>query len=168
MAKKQAEPKELTASPESSNQLAKPRVARAAYQIYQSLSRTGENLYSPADVDKLTFASRQDFEKTIKHCRFYFRHDPLASTVVNKIVDLAINDIVVQTNGKGNVTEEAVFNSLAKDIIPFLRKAAYEYLITGLVVPEIKLTRVRKKLLREKGIKRRKLDGFLKSGMLLH
>lgn len=154
MAKKKAEPKELTASPESSNQLAKPRVARAAYQIYQSLSRTGENLYSPADVDKLTFATRRNFEKTIKHCRFYFRHDPLASTVVNKIVDLAINDIVVQTNGKGNVTEEAIFNSLAKDIIPFLRKAAYEYLITGLVVPEIKLTRVRKKLLREKGIKR--------------
>jgi hypothetical protein len=154
MAKKQSKPKELTAGPEEFTKLAKPHVARAGFQIYQSLSRTGDNLWNPGDVDRLTFATRKHFGKTIKHCRFYFRHDPLASTVINKMVDLAINDIVVQTNGKASVTEEAIFNSLAKDVVPFMRKAAYEYLITGLVVPEIKLTRVRKKVLRDKGIKR--------------
>lgn len=124
------------------------------YTIYQSMSRTMADNPWISMVDKLAFDNHDNYENVIKDCRFYFRHDPLASTVINKLVDLAVNDLVVQTDGTATVTEKAIYGALEKDMIGFLRKAAFEFLITGLLVPEIKLTRIPKDVLLNKNIKR--------------
>jgi hypothetical protein len=125
-----------------------------SYTIYQSMNRTWAENPWISMVDKLAFDNHDNYEKVIKDCRFYFRHDPLASTVIRKLVDLSINNLVVQPDGKATVTEKAIYNALEKDLIGFLRKAAFEFLITGLLVPEIKLTRISKSDLQYKNIKR--------------
>ncbi len=149
--KKTDEVQDINAGPKK---LAKSRIAKAGFQIFTSLNPAGDSLFAPGHVDRMSFDNRRVYRKIVQHCRFFYRHDPLAATVINKMVDMAINDLVIQTHGKASVTEESIFNALKEDLIPFLRKAAYEYLITGLVVPEIRLTRVRVGFLRDKGIKR--------------
>ncbi len=126
----------------------------SSYTIYQSMSRTMADNPWISMVDTLAFDNHDNYEKVIKDCRFYFRHDPLASTVIHKLVDLAVNDLVVQPNGTATVTEKAIYGALEKDMIGFLRKAAFEFLITGLLVPEVKLTRIPKDELLNKNIKR--------------
>ena len=130
------------------------RLAQASFAIYPSMTQTMTSNPWIGTVDKLSFDNHSEYEKVVRDCRFYFRHDPLASTVINKLVDIAINDLVVEPEGPITVTEQSIFDSLSEDLIAFLRKAAFEYLITGLLVPEIKLTRINKLALRDKYIKR--------------
>lgn len=112
-------------------------------------------LWGSTTVDKLGFEDHDEFANVLDDTRFFFRHEPIATTVVTKMVDLAINDIIIPLdNKKYSKTEEQIFLALKDDILKFLRKAAFEYLITGLVVPEISLTRIAKKELRNKGIQR--------------
>src|SRR3990172_4913957 len=134
--------------------LAKPRVAEATIQVFQPVTNTRDDTFGPVTVDKLFFDKQSKYCDVIKECRFYYRHDPLAATVINKVVDIAINELVVTLDKTVSVTEKSIFEAVAKDVAPFMRKAALEYLITGLVVPEISLTRVRITDLRNKGIKR--------------
>ncbi len=130
------------------------RLAKASFAIYPSMTQTMASNPWIGTVDKLSFDDHNEYEKVVRDCRFYFRHDPLASTVINKLVDIAINDLVIEPEGSITVTEQSIFNSLNEDLIEFLRKAAFEYLITGLLVPEIKLTRINKLALRDRYIKR--------------
>jgi hypothetical protein len=140
---------------EEKKRLAKARAAYIATSFYPSQTSTnlGVNPWT-GTVDKLSFADHDTYEKIVRDCRFYFRHDPLASTVIQKLVDMSMNELVIDPGGTISKTEEAIFDALENDIIKFLRKAAFEYLITGLLVPEIKLTRIRKTELRDKHIKR--------------
>lgn len=133
--------------------LAKAHMVRRRATVFSPTGHTSQGIYAEL-VDKLSYDKHEDFESVIKNCRFFFRHDPLAATVINKVVDFAINDIVVDTGGRAKTTEVEIYDALSTDLKPFLRKAAYEYLLTGLVVPEIRLTRIRKAELRGKGIKR--------------
>ena len=142
---------------EETKKLASARAS--SYTIYQSMTRTMDQNPWISMVDKLSFDDHDKYEQVVNDCRFYFRHDPLASTVINKLVDLAINDLVVHPDGAASVTEKAIYDSLEKDLIVFLRKAAFEFLITGLLVPEVKLTRLTKDELLNKNIKR--LDSLL-------
>ena len=130
------------------------RLAQASFAIYPSMTQTMTSNPWIGTVDKLSFDDHSEYEKVVRDCRFYFRHDPLASTVINKLVDIAINDLVIDPEGSITVTEQSIFAALSDDLIAFLRKAAFEYLITGLLVPEIKLTRINKLALRDKYIKR--------------
>lgn len=120
--------------------------------------KSNMNIWSPDAVDKLAFDTHKTFANIIKDTRFYYRHDSLASSVINKMVDLAINGLVVD-RGSATKTELQIFEALKVDLLNFLRKAALEYLITGLVVPEISLTRIGMTQLRDKGIQR--LDSLL-------
>ena len=130
--------------------------AKASFFVYgpAQTTRSQFNIWSPSSVDKLDFSKHGTFAATVQKCRFYYRHDSLASSVINKMVDLAINDLVFIPQGTISVTEKAIFNSLSTDIITFLQKCAREYLTTGLVVPEIKLTRITQTAQRDKNIKR--------------
>ena len=114
----------------------------------------GKDIWGSTSVDKLQIDEHSTYEEIVESLRFYFRHEPLAFTVINKMVDLAINDFIVGGEDKLSKTELSIFYSISKDLIKFLRKAAFEYLITGLVVPEITLTRLGKRELRDKGIQR--------------
>lgn len=138
------------------NKLAKKAVA--AFFVPQSSYRSDISVWGSSSVDKLSFEDHDSFVKIIKDCRFFFRHEPIATTVVTKMVALAINDIIIPQNNVSK-TDYQIYESLEEDVIKFIRKAALEFLTTGLVVPEITLTALNRKQLREKGIQR--LDTLL-------
>lgn len=140
------------------NKLTKKAVA--AFYVPQSGLRGDISVWGMGSsyVDKLSFEDHDSFVKIVKDCRFFFRHEPIATTVVTKMVALAINDIIIPQNGVSK-TDYQIYESLKRDVIKFLRKAALEYLTTGIVVPEISLTTLNRKQLREKGIQR--LDSLL-------
>lgn len=128
----------------------------ASYALFSGNSgRIGANPWTSV-VDILTSSDHKKFRDIIKNCRFFFRHDPLASTVIGKMVDLAITELVVDTQDAVRVSqqEEAIFDAVSKDLLEFLREAAFEYLLTGLVVPEISLTRINETELRKRRIPR--------------
>jgi hypothetical protein len=111
------------------------------------------------NVDKLSFGTSRSYEKIISDCRYFYLQEPIASTVINKIIDISINDILISQSKSLSKTELQIYLALREDIIKFLRDAALELLVTGFVVPEITLSKIGKNELREKGIQR--IDSLL-------
>lgn len=142
----------------ASAKVARPRTGTSA--LFNTSPTVGggilgsDSVWSSSLVDKMNILDLDTFEEVIKNCRFYWKHEPIANTVVEKIIDLAINDLIVVPDQKSSQTEQAIFESISRDIIPFLRDSAREFLLTGLVVPEIKLTRLNKNQIRRKKIPR--------------
>lgn len=142
--------KEATAETKAPITLAK---ASADYSIMWPSTREGTTPWSPSNVDKLEFVKHDDWKHVIADCRYYYKRDPFASTVVNKIVDLAINDIVIHA-GSSRDSIVKIVEGLKNPLLLFLRNAALEYLTTGLVVPEISFDTVSRSELHKLGITR--------------
>lgn len=128
-------------------------LAQAAFAIYPANKSLQSNPWL-GTVDKVVFGDKEKYASLVKECRFYFRHDPLVFTVISKMVDLSVNKLIVKPQASASKTEIAIFDALSKDILAFLRKVAFEYLITGLVAPEVSLTAIGKTALRQKRVKR--------------
>lgn len=109
--------------------------------------------WSPEDVDKLDIADVKEYKKAINSCRFYYERDPLASTAINKLVEVGITDLLFSKN-KLSENEFQVFLSLEPKLKEFAENMALEYLLSGLVIPEISYTQVNKNQLKNLGIKR--------------
>jgi len=75
------------------------------------------------------------------------------STVLNKIVEIGINDLVFDRNGL-SINEFRIFTNIKEKLLEFAENCALEYLISGLVVPEIKYTPTTKEELKDLGIKK--------------
>ena len=93
------------------------------------------------------------YNQVLKQCRFYYKTDSLASTVLNKLVEIGINDLVFAKNGLSD-NEFKVFTSLRDRLVEFCSRMALEYLISGLVVPEIGYGRVGKDEIKDYGVKK--------------
>ena len=140
-----------------------PGLAKASSQVYSMpgsdysiswpSSYRGSKPWSPSDVDKLEFTKHGSWQNVVEDCRYYYKRDPFASTVVNKIIDIAINDIVVHS-GEARESIVNIVERIKTPMLLFLRNAALEYLTTGLLVPEITFETVEKKELHALGIKR--------------
>lgn len=77
-----------------------------------------------------------EFKKVNSLCRFFYRTEPVVSTVINKLVEIGINDLVFSKN-KLSDNEFRVFTSIKPRLIEFAEQMAQEFLLSGLVVPEI-------------------------------
>jgi hypothetical protein len=115
------------------------------------------NPWANDKVDKLEFNS-DDFNKTVEACRFFYKKDPIASSTINKLVEVGINDLLFSKN-KLSDNEFRIFDAIKDQLIEFCEAMAMEYLISGLVVPEIAYSRVPKNKIEEMGIK--KYDGLI-------
>jgi hypothetical protein len=84
--------------------------------------------------DKLQIPTK--WPDIVNMIRFYYERDPIASTVVNKSVEIGINEI---HNNQGDADEEVmeVYDSLLTDLHMFSRDMAREYLLPGMVIPEV-------------------------------
>lgn len=111
------------------------------------------NIWSPTEVDKLESLSESEYREVVKSCRFFYKHDPIVSTVFNKMVDIGITELKVEKS-KLSPNEFKIINALRDELEEFAEAMALEYLITGLVVPEVKFAAARKDDLQEFGIKR--------------
>jgi hypothetical protein len=129
-----------------------PVLARAAFM---NTIGTGwdANPWSASDVDKLgTHDIHKDYQKAVKSCRFFYRRDPIASIVVNKQLEIAVTGLQLHKGKIGN-NQFRVFESLLEDLNRFAKDCAFEYLVSGMVVPEVDFATVTKRELTDKGIK---------------
>jgi len=114
------------------------KLAKATANILTDSS--GSRLLFTEAVDNMEIPT--DFHKLIKICRFFYKRDPVAGTVINKMVDCAITPI---TNRKSKCTDTEfyVYDALSDMLQAFFRNACLEYLLSGLVVPEYEWNRIR-------------------------
>jgi hypothetical protein len=111
------------------------------------------NPWSADDIDKMDSLSEKGYKKTVEACRFFYTHDALSATVINKLVEIAINKVVFNRNGL-SINEFRVFTAIEQKLKEFAEDMALEYLISGLVVPEYKVAAVTKEELKDLGIKK--------------
>jgi len=104
-------------------------------------------------VDKMEVLDLNTFEKLVNACRFFYRYDSLVSTVIDKLTEIGINNLDYDKS-KLNENEKKVMDNLVPRLKEFAEQISLEYLISGLVVPEIKYAPVSKKELQEWKIKR--------------
>jgi hypothetical protein len=112
--------------------------------------------WSPTEVDKMESVDLKEFRKVVEACRFFYRRDPLASTVINKLVDIGINELEFAKNGISE-TEYKIYEAIEEELLEFAEVMALEFLLSGLVIPEIKYAPVGREALKAKGIKRYEL-----------
>ncbi len=96
----------------------------------------------------------EDYYKVVEACRFFYMHDGLASNVINRLVEIGINNLKIY-RGDLSDNEYRVFLGLLDELKEFAEKMAYEYLISGLVVPEIIFGLVSGDKLKRMGVKKR-------------
>ena len=127
------------------------KLAKSAFMREKSISF--KNPWVGASVDKMEVLDLDTFEKLVHACRFFYRYDSLVSTVINKITEIGINSIQYDKS-KLNENEKKVVDNLIPKLASFAEQISMEYLISGLVVPEIKYAAVTKKELQAWKIKR--------------
>ncbi len=109
--------------------------------------------WSPDDVDKMEVLDLKSYQKIVKQCRFFYKKDPIAGTVLNKLIEIGITDLIFD-KGKLSENEFRIFEAVKDKIQDFMEDCAMEFLISGLVVPEIKYAAVPKEKLNELKIKK--------------
>src|SRR3990167_1525999 len=114
---------------------------------------TAANPWSPEDIDRLEIADIREYRETVKACRFFYKRDPIASTIVNKMIDIAVTELDFSRSELTN-NEEKIVEGLLDSFLEFAEAMTLEFLISGLVVPEIKYTSVPTPILKKLGIKK--------------
>lgn len=108
------------------------KLAKASFNVL-NMSNDSGSVYSTMKVDRMELPS--DPKKMIKMCRFFYKHDPVAGTVLNKMVDCAISPIK-NNQIKASDEEFYTYDSLAGLLQEFFRNACLEYLLSGIVLPQ--------------------------------
>ena len=123
------------------------------YPLPGATATGGGNIWGPDDIDKLEIMDTDQFRDVVSMCRFFYKHDVTAASVVNKIVEIGINEITMTKNDLSQ-NEFAVFESLTDELREFAEDMAFEFLLSGLVIPEVKYAPVTKQELKLRNIKK--------------
>ncbi len=126
--------------------------SKLAVATINTLNTTSANPWTTADIDRLELGTN-DFTKITQACRFFYKKDPLVSSTINKMVEIGINELVFSKNGLTD-NEFRIFTAVQQSIRDFAEVMALEYLVSGLVVPEIKYERVGRDKIKSLGIKK--------------
>lgn len=116
-------------------------------------ARASTNVWQDVKTDLTKAVDKTSFNNTVNLCRFFYKTEPIVSTVINKLVEIGINDIIISKSGLSD-NEFRVFKSLKPRILEFCETMAQELLISGLVIPEIGYGPIDKDELFELGIKK--------------
>ncbi len=98
-------------------------------------------------------AYRDKYVKILNECRFFYIFDPLASTVLNKLVDVGISNILFSKHGLSD-NEFRLYKAIKPKLQEFAESMAIEYLLSGLVVPEVTFGTATKEELVSFGVKK--------------
>lgn len=130
----------------------KLKLAKAAYSF---IDPYGVNPWAPSMVDKLDIKDidHDTFKEIIEACRFFYKRDPTAGTVIDKMVDIGITDLYISKEDLSE-NEYRIFSALLPKLKEFAEDMALEYLLSGLVIPEIKFDTVGKEELKKYNIKK--------------
>ena len=113
------------------------KLAKASVNLVHDPSQTGLVFGNTVDYMELP----KKYQDIVKMCRFFYKHDPIAGTVINKMVDFAVSSMM---NQQSFCTDEefAVYESLHDMLEEFYRNVCLEYLLSGLVVPHYEWSKV--------------------------
>lgn len=106
-------------------------------QYYSALGLTPEKLIVP-----------KDYHKRLQIIYDFYRSGGLVSTVVNRLAELTITEIrngQRKTTNEQNIFFDAVLQRKPSRMMRFLRQAALEYFLSGMVIPRIDYEQVRGK-----------------------
>src|SRR3989304_3566742 len=115
----------------------------AQAQMFTSVLPSAGNPWSTTEVDKMEVKDLNTFAKIVDACRFFYRHDSIVSSVINKSIDIGINDLVFDSKDLTSNAKKVV-EGLLPELHDFAETMALEFLVSGLVVPEIKYANVTK------------------------
>lgn len=130
----------------------KDKLAKAAF-MRNIGSNSVVNPWTADDIDKLEVEDVKEFREVVDVCRFFYKRDPIASTVINKLVDIGITELEFE-HSKLTPNQENIIESMVETLEEYAEAIALEYLISGLVIPEASYTAVPKALLNKMGIKK--------------
>jgi hypothetical protein len=87
------------------------------------------------------------YRDSVRWCRFFYRRDPIASTVVNRIAEITATPLRNKRRSiahKGDVPDAVfeVYNAVARRIQPYLTTIILSYLIDGMAIPQYDLVRI--------------------------
>jgi len=110
-----------------------------AYPLFDMPSNPGTTYVgiSPFSMD----GDPRNYLEEIRQCRHFYKYDPIASTVINRMCEMAITDI---KNRRINCTDEEVlfFNAVAKKLNRLLEAICREYLVNGMAIPDVVVGKV--------------------------
>jgi hypothetical protein len=112
-----------------------------------------DNPYSEVPKFVTSRNEQTDYTKSVNHCRFFYKTEPLVSTVINKLVEMGVTDLVFSKNGLSE-NEFRVFTAMKPKLLEFAEQMATEYLLSGFVIPEIGYNKVDKDFIFALGIKK--------------
>lgn len=124
--------------PEEVNEQEGPELKRLMAATYAPFAPTQNNIWSLSEgdynVDKMQISDK--YEDWVNLSRFFYEHDGIAYTTINKQVEIGINGYGIHPE-QCTDSEFLVYESLNQLILDFLARAAVEFLISGTIVPEI-------------------------------
>jgi hypothetical protein len=87
------------------------------------------------------------YKDSVRWCRFFYRRDPIASTVVNRIAEITATPLrnkrrSIGTSGEVPDAIFEVYNAVARRVQPYLTTLILSYLIDGMAIPQYDLVRV--------------------------
>jgi len=100
-------------------------------------------------------AKKRNYHETIKIVRWFYENDPIAGTVVNRMADMSIT--ILRNRRKTKLNKEdvednvlAFYDALAEQLRPYLKIAALEFLLHGMVILDYTTVRLRGDKISEK------------------
>jgi hypothetical protein len=127
------------------------QLASASFNMEAQAAST--NVWKDAKTYALKVVDKVSYDEQINLCRFFYKTEPLVATVINKLVEIGINDIIISKSGLSD-NEFRVFSALKPRLLEFSETIAQELLLSGLVVPEIGYGPMEKDEIFELGIKK--------------
>ena len=76
-----------------------------------------------------------NYQQELAQCRFFYRRDPFASTVVNRMAEMTAGRLKHKRN-YCNDEEYNFFTGLAPRLVGIIQSAALEYFVAGMAVPD--------------------------------
>lgn len=73
----------------------------------------------------------------VKLCNFFYERDGLIRTVIDKQVEIGINDMTIVATERAQQRVLELFEYIKNSVKGFLAQAATEYFLSGLVIPDI-------------------------------
>jgi hypothetical protein len=114
---------------------------------------SGNNIVYAQDIDKMDSMDIKEYREVVKNCRFFYRKDPIAGTVIDKMIDLGITDIYIEKNGLSE-NEFRIFTGIKPMLKRLAATCGLEWLLSGLVIPQISYGAATRDVLKEMGVKK--------------
>jgi hypothetical protein len=129
------------------------KLAKAEFVSLTGMGSGGQYPYTYEDVDKMEVYGLKHYRETVEACRYFYKKDAIGGTIINKMIDIGINNLLFD-KGSLSDNEFRIFTGLSERLLDFAETCALEYLLSGLIVPEVSYEPLPKDVIKSFGIKK--------------